>query len=65
MGFVGIVFCFHFFLGQALSLGGDWVFNVPNILEGEPEFNFFFGLVMAFGLVSVPVAILVRLISKS
>ncbi len=55
----------NFVLLQALSLGGDWVFNVPNIIEGEPEFNYFFGLVMAFGLVAVPVAILVRLISKS
>jgi hypothetical protein len=56
---------FDVFLLQALTLGGDWVFNVPNILEGEPEFNYFFGVVMAFGLVCVPVAILVRLISKS
>lgn len=53
------------FLLHALTLGGDWVFNVPNILEGEKQFNYFFGLVMAFGLVCVPVAILVRLISKS
>lgn len=55
----------NFFFLVALNLGGDWVFNVPNILEGEPEFNYFFGLVMAFGLVCVPIAILVRLISKS
>lgn len=54
-----------FFLMQVLSLGGDWIFNIPNILEGEPEFNYFFAVVMAFGLVCVPVAVLVRLISKS
>lgn len=55
----------NLFLLDVLSLGGDWVFNVPNILEGESEFNYFFGLVMAFGLVCIPVSILVRLISKS
>lgn len=52
-------------LADTLSLGGLWTFNVPEILEGQPVFNYFFALVMAFGLVAVPIALLVRLISKS
>jgi hypothetical protein len=54
------------FLAQTnLDLGGVWSFNVPVILPNEPVFNFFFALVMAFGLVAVPVALLVKLISRS
>lgn len=57
--------CFHLVLLQVLDLGGIWTFNVPNIIPNEPEFNYFFAIVMAFGLVCVPVAVLVRMISRS
>lgn len=53
------------FLAQALDFGGLWSFNVPNILVNEPMFNYFFGLIMAFGLMAVPIAVIVRLISRS
>lgn len=50
---------------DTVSLGGVWSFNVPEIVPGEPLFNYFFSLVMAFGLVCVPVAVLIRIVSKS
>ncbi|MDE2216558.1 MAG: hypothetical protein KGJ87_05260 [Planctomycetota bacterium] len=55
----------YLFLMQALDLGGVWSFNVPEIIPGETEFNFFITIVMVFGLVSIPVGALVRLISRS
>ncbi len=55
----------YLFLMQALDLGGTWSFNVPEIIPGSTEFNFFFTLVMVFGLVCIPVGALVRLISRS
>lgn len=59
------IFTFKLFLLDVLSLGGIWSFNVPEIIPGEPEFNYFFAVVMAFGLVCVPVAVLIKLISRS
>ena len=54
-----------FFLLDVLNLGGIWSFRVPLIMPNEPEFNYFFAVVMAFGLICVPVAVLVKLISRS
>lgn len=56
---------YKMFLLDVLSLGGIWSFNVPEIIPGEPEFNYFFAIIMAFGLVCVPVAVLIKLISRS
>lgn len=51
-----------------MDLGGQLSFLIPQILpssvQGSQEFNYFFGLAMAFGLVYIVIAILVRTISR-
>ncbi|WKZ14036.1 MAG: hypothetical protein QY317_08955 [Candidatus Jettenia caeni] len=50
---------------ETISLGGVWSFNVVQFLANEPQFNFFFTLVLVIGLMCVPIAVITRLISKS
>ncbi len=53
------------FLAEIISLGGVWSFNVVQFLSNEPQFNYFFTLMLVIGLMCVPIAVITRLISKS
>ncbi|UJS18627.1 MAG: hypothetical protein L3J17_06115 [Candidatus Jettenia sp.] len=50
---------------ETISLGGVWSFDVVQLLANEPQFNYFFTLLLAIGLMCVPIAVITRLISKS
>lgn len=60
-----LVCCGQVTADEVISLGGQYDFMILQVLQDNPEFNYFFTLMMIFGVVAVIIGSLVRIITHS